>query len=470
MTTSLKPYPAYKDSGVSWLREIPTHWNLSPGRATFREKKVKNTGMIESQVLSLSYGRIVVKPPEKLHGLVPESFETYQVVGPGDVIVRSTDLQNDWNSLRIGLVKDRGIITSAYLCLNVNGTLLPEYAHLILHAYDLKKIYYGLGSGLRQNLDFSDFKYLPILVPPIGEQDAIGRFLDHMDGRINRYIRIKRKLIALLNEQKQAIIHHAVTRGLDPNVALKPSGIDWLGDIPAHWEGVALKRVLRQLIDCEHKTAPGVEESSFRVVRTSAVKSGQLRLEGTYFTSKQAFHEWTRRGMPEVDDVIFTREAPAGEACVIPDGMNLCLGQRTVLMKLDKAKYNAAFLVHMIYGGPPRDRIRHASQGSTVDHFNMEDIATMPVLAPPLNEQLQIVGWIATETCEIDLVVQQATNEIDLIREYRTRLIADVVTGKLDVRGVELPALDEGDEPQASWTEDEMKDEDELDIPEEDES
>lgn len=109
----LQPYPVYKDSGIEWLGDIPEHWKISPGRAAFLQKKVKNIGMIESRVLSLSFGRIVVKPPEKLHGLVPESFETYQVVDPGDIIVRSTDLQNDWNSLRIGLVKDRGIITSA---------------------------------------------------------------------------------------------------------------------------------------------------------------------------------------------------------------------------------------------------------------------------------------------------------------------------------------------------------------------
>src|SRR5690606_15651872 len=108
-----------------------------------------------------------------------------------------------------------------YLCLNVNGTLVPEYAHLLLHTYDLKKIYYGMGSGLRQNLDFRDFKYLPLLVPPREEQQAITRFLDHTDHRINRYIRAKRKLIALLNEQKQAIIHRAVTRGLDPDAPLK---------------------------------------------------------------------------------------------------------------------------------------------------------------------------------------------------------------------------------------------------------
>ena len=167
---------------------------------------------------------------------MPESFETYQIVDPGDIIIRSTDLQNDWTSLRVGIVRDHGIITSAYLCLRTKGELDPEYAFQLLHAFDLMKVYYGLGSGLRQNLSFADLKRLPLFVPPSEEQSAIVRYLDYVDRRIHRYIRAKQKLIDLLDEQKQAVIHRAVTRGLDPEVQLKPSGVDWLGDVPEHWE------------------------------------------------------------------------------------------------------------------------------------------------------------------------------------------------------------------------------------------
>ena len=236
MIGELKPYPAYKDSGVPWIGKMPSHWTRMPGRACYREEKVLNNGLIETTVLSLSYGKIVVKPPEKLHGLVPASFETYQIVNPGDIIVRPTDLQNDWTSLRFGLSRARGIITSAYMCLHTEEVVTRPYGHLLLHTYDLKKVFYGLGSGLRQNLDWRDFKCLPCIVPPLPEQAAIVRFLDHVDRRIRRYIRAKQKLITLLEEQKQALIHRAVTRGLDPNVRLKPSGVEWLGDMPEHWE------------------------------------------------------------------------------------------------------------------------------------------------------------------------------------------------------------------------------------------
>jgi type I restriction enzyme S subunit len=241
----LKPYPAMKNSGVPWLGEVPKHWEVKPGRACYREKKIPNAGLKEKTVLSLSYGQIIIRPEEKLHGLVPESFETYQIADPGDIVVRPTDLQNDSNSLRFGLSRHRGIITSAYMCLNTHEPISKEYGYLLLHAYDLKKVFYGLGSGLRQNLDWKDFKYLPCAVPSSTEQSAIVRFLDYADRRIRRHIRAKQTLIELLNEQKQAIIHRAVTRGLDPNVRLKPSGVEWLGDVPEHWEVVPTRYLFR---------------------------------------------------------------------------------------------------------------------------------------------------------------------------------------------------------------------------------
>ena len=246
----LAPSRRMKNSGVDWLGRVPGHWNIVPGRSCFHEKKHSNSGLQETTVLSLSYGQIVVKPPERLHGLVPSSFETYQIVDPLDIVVRPTDLQNDRHSLRFGLSKHRGTITSAYICLLAARGMTPEYGHLLLHSYDLMKVFYGLGSGLRQNLDWGDFKYLPCCLPPRAEQTAIVRFLDYVDRRIRRYIRAKEKLIALLEEQKQAVIDQAVTGQIDVRTgqtypAYKDSGVGWLREVPEHWEIMRLKDVAR---------------------------------------------------------------------------------------------------------------------------------------------------------------------------------------------------------------------------------
>jgi hypothetical protein len=139
----LKPYAERKDSGVEWLGDVPVHWEIVPAFVAYRPREVRNVGMVEKTVLSLSYGRIVVKPEEKLRGLVPESFETYQIVDPGSIIVRTTDLQNDRNSLRIGHAKNRGIITSAYMCLETTSQVENEFGYQYLNAYDLLKIIYG---------------------------------------------------------------------------------------------------------------------------------------------------------------------------------------------------------------------------------------------------------------------------------------------------------------------------------------
>ena len=177
VTRGLDSNVKLRPSGVEWLGDVPEHWIIIPGKSAFSLKKTSNQGMKESVVLSLSYGKIRIRPDEELHGLVPESFETYQVIEPGDIICRPTDLQNDWNSLRFGISDHKGIITSAYFCLRTLSEVDRKFGHKLLHTYDLMKVFYGLGSGLRQNLGWEDFKYLPCILPPYEEQVAIATYL-----------------------------------------------------------------------------------------------------------------------------------------------------------------------------------------------------------------------------------------------------------------------------------------------------
>lgn len=211
VTKGLNPNAKMKDSGVEWIGEIPEGWEVLPGLRFFRENKRPNKGMKESTVLSLSYGNIIIKPEEKLVGLVPESFETYQIVYPGDIIIRCTDLQNDQTSLRTGLAKDKGIITSAYINLGIFGVNHPEYLHAYLHFVDITKVLYKFGSGLRQNLSFADFKRMPILKVPHNEQLQIVDFIQNTSLKIERAIEMQIKEIEKLKELKSTLIDSAVT-------------------------------------------------------------------------------------------------------------------------------------------------------------------------------------------------------------------------------------------------------------------
>lgn len=217
VTKGLDSSVPMKDSGVEWIGEIPEHWGVLPGLRFFSENKKKNIGMVETQVLSLSYGNIIVRPPEKLTGLVPESFETYQIIRPDYIVIRGTDLQNDKTSLRIGFVQDKGIITSAYLAFKTLGSHNPKYLYLFLHVLDITKAIYRYGSGLRQNLSFEDFKRLPVLNVPLEEQNKIVRYIEEYSKYTEQTINHLKEELLVLKEYKTTLINEAVTGKIKVN-------------------------------------------------------------------------------------------------------------------------------------------------------------------------------------------------------------------------------------------------------------
>jgi type I restriction enzyme S subunit len=463
LIADLKPYAAYRAAEGDWLGQVPSHWIVRRMKYVVQENDSRSTTGDE-QLLRVSQFTGVT---QRLRAAGQEEQDTraaslvgYKRVAPDELVI---NIMLAWNG-SMGVSRYPGIASPAYCVYRFRPVAKPWYFHHLLRSPAYKARIKAMSTGVvdsRLRLYSDDLFRIEALLPPPEEQAAIVRFLDWANARLERTIRAKRGVIALLTEQKQAIIHRAVTRGLDSTVPLKPSGIAWLGDIPAHWEVLALKRVLRRLIDCEHKTAPKIDDSEFRVVRTTAVRNGDLRMFGTYCTTPEAYRTWTRRGLPEVGDVVFTREAPAGEACLVPDGIKVCLGQRTVLMKPNRGRLNAQFLVDTIYAGPPRIAITLATQGSTVGHFNMVDIGALTILLPPKQEQDQIVESVREQTAGLVTAISRLDREIDLLREYRTRLVADVVTGKLDVReaaaslpqdelpsAVEPDALDADDDPE----------------------
>jgi type I restriction enzyme, S subunit len=196
---SFPRYERYKDSGVEWLGEVPEHWGLQPLYSLGGEREDSNVGLIEDNLLSLSYGRIVQKDITTNDGLLPESFETYQIVHPGDIIFRLTDLQNDKRSLRTAIVPERGIITFAYTSFEPRS-IIPSYLNYLLRDYDLRKIFYSMGGGVRQSMKFDDIKRLPTVVPPKAEQLAIASFLDIETLKIDSLVEEQRRLIELLKE------------------------------------------------------------------------------------------------------------------------------------------------------------------------------------------------------------------------------------------------------------------------------
>lgn len=447
MIGRLKPYPEYKDSGLPWLGQVPGHWAVLPHRALFEE--VIERDHPNEQMLSVTITRGVIKQRELLAGSSKKDSSkldksAYKLVCPGDIAYNK---MRAWQGA-ISVSDLRGIISPAYVVQRLRDKNNPRYFHHLFRtpafAKEAESWSYGITSDM-WSLRPEHFKSIYSPLPTTDEQTAIVRFLDHATRRLDKAIRDKRKIIALLNEQKQAIIHRAVTRGLDPDVPLKDSGIPWLGQIPAYWEIRRAKQLCRAIVDCKNRTPDMIPEGGFTVIRTTNVRNGRFSLRGSYPTDKRNFDIWTERGAPRTGDVFFTREAPAGEACLVPEVPNICMGQRMMYFRPNPSVLDSAFLLHSIYGPVGRTYIDNACNGSTVGHLRLGQVSALPLLWCPIEEQREIVAHIDRESAPIKTTSARIEREIDLLREYRTRLIADVVTGKLDVReaAMHLPEVTE---------------------------
>ena len=274
----MRAYPEYQDSEVPWVGDIPAGWAIKPMLTVAKESRLSNKGMVENNLLSLSFGRIVKKDIETLGGLLPESFETYQVINKNDVVFRLTDLQNDKRSLRTAICNEKGIITSAYVAITPSA-IDPYFYNYLMRSYDQTKVFYNLGSGMRQSLKYDELKRLPVVLPSQNEQQKIVEYLDRETARIDNLIAEKQNFINLLKEKRQALISHVVTKGLDPTVKMKDSGIEWIGEVPEHWKVVPLKRMLRFIEqgwspDCHSNRA---EPEKWGVLKAGAVNGGIYR-------------------------------------------------------------------------------------------------------------------------------------------------------------------------------------------------
>lgn len=423
---NFKPYPKYKDSGVEWLGEIPEAWNVTPGFTVVSERNAKNTGMARSQVLSLSYGNVIIKPEEKLTGLVPESFETYQFVDPGNIIIRPTDMQNDHTSLRTGLANDLGIITSAYLNLEVSEGHSERFTHYYLHSIDTNKVIYGLGSGLRQNLDYRDFKRFPFLDIPKSEQIAIANFLDEKVGQIDAAIAQKERLIELLNERKQIIIQNAVTKGLNPKAPMRDSGIEWIGEIPEHWE-VSKSQWLfgHRKEKCELNDDILTASQKYGVIPQNLFMEKEGRRVMVVELNPSILKK-ARKG----DFVISMRSFQGGlEYCAYNGAISSAYVALLAHQEINDDYFKFLFKSNRYIEalGNTSNLVRDG-QALRYDNFRMVEL---PVA--PLDEQFKIAKLLNNVVKKNATLIKQAELSIEKLKEYKATLINSAVTGKIDV-------------------------------------
>lgn len=412
-----------------WSSPTPSHWSVQPGLAVLQENRQKNDGLIESQVLSLSYGRVVIKPVEKQRGLVPDSYEGYQILDPGDIVVRPTDLQNDQTSIRVGHVEDRGIITSAYIGLRPTGGWSDSYAYLYLTVVDSSKRIYGMGSGLRQQLGWSDLKRMPCLVPPMEEQAAIVKYLAHANARIDKAIAAKRRLLILLKEEVQRLASNLVTGGLGHRV-VEP-GVE----LPKGWTVSPFLRAVTERADYRGAT-PEKTESGVTLVTAKNIRPGWVDYEASKeYVSEADYPLIMRRGLPRLGDLLLTMEAPLGNVALV-DREDVAFAQRVVRFRLDNNVLRPRFASAAMNSPYFQYQLTVRGTGSTAAGIKASKLPQLLIAMPPVDEQDRLLDVLGQKVGTSTAIITRVRREITLLREFRTRLVVDVVTGQVDVRAI----------------------------------
>jgi type I restriction enzyme, S subunit len=451
MIADLKPYPAMKNSGVPWLGEVPEHWGVPRLGTVLRERGETNDDGRVAEVLSVMRDRGVIPYAEKgnVGNKKSEDITRYKIVRPDDIVVNCMNVIIG----SVGLSRYTGCLSPVYYVLTQRSARDdPRYLSAYFQTRPFQESLVRIGNGIlahRMRIPMELLKCELFPRPPLVEQSAIVRFLDHLDRRIRRYIRAKQKLVKLLEEQKQAITHRAVTRGLDPNVRVKPSGVDWLVDVPEHWEIWQIGHFAA----VGNGSTPSRGNASYWAggkypwLNSSSVNAGEI-LESDQFVTEIALRECHLPRVPSgsVLVAITGQGKTRGTAAVLKIEATINQHIAFITPLSNKRPVSPEYLRSFLVGAYFELRRMSDDSGSTKGALTCQDLRHFRVALPPFDEQIRIVRWTMDAAASISTAINRAQREIDLLREYRSRLISDVVTGKLDVREVAMRLPDEVDE------------------------
>ena len=364
---------------------------------------------------------------------VASTYSGYKICQPGDLVINKMQA---WNGV-LGVTGHHGIVSPDYTVLRPGSTWDVEYnAYLFRttrYVSQFASLSKGIGFGFIR-LYVDDFGLVLTLTPPKREQRAIAAFLDRETVKFNALVAKKEQLIELLQERRSALITHTVTKGLDPDVPMKDSGVEWLGKIPAHWDTTTLKYVAEKIVDCPHETPHYSPDGYYLVIRTSDLESGQLKLGHCLRVNEQEYLRRVRRETLKPGDIVYGREGERwGHAAIVPAHISLCLGQRMMQLRMKRMSNSKYYMWHLnassIYQQGSVDIF-----GATSPHVNVVTIRNYWLVEPPQNEQHAIAALLDRETAKIDALIAKVREAIERLKELRIALISAAVTGKIDVR------------------------------------
>lgn len=419
-----------KESGIDWIGQIPEEWEVDFVNHIFEEHKQKNKGNKEKNLLSLSYGRIIRKSIDTSFGLLPESFDTYNIIQRGDIVLRLTDLQNDKKSLRVGLARENGIITSAYLTLRLkNLESNASYMYYLLHTYDICKVFYNFGGGVRQGGTWSDIYKMELLIPPCNEQQKIADFLDKKTAQLDKVKALLEEQIQKLKDYRASLIYETVTKGLDKTVPMKDSGINWIGQVPHGW-GVSKFKYLLKIKDGTHDTPQYVDEG-IPLITTKNIDCIANNID--FSDAKNiTYHDYlliNKRSDVSYEDILMPMIGTVGGAVQVTTKKPFSI-KNVALFKVGFDSLMSRYLYYLLNSNIVKNQLEYLMSGGVQSFVSITMLEQLQIIVQPEIDKKNIVSFLDKKTAQIDKLIQIKNQQIDNINKQRQTLIYDYVTGK----------------------------------------
>ena len=441
----MKPYCSYNDCGVEWIGETPLHWSIKKIKYIFFQRKEKNEPIKTDNILSLTIQQGVIPISEKKSGgnKPKDDISKYNLTYPGDIVLNSMNVIVG----SVGLSKHFGVVSPVYYILKqINPDDEVKYFEKLFRTEIFQKSLIGLGNGIlikktessgklntiRMRIPVDKLNQVVIPHPPIPEQNQIVDYLDHKTQQIDDLIEKTQTKIELLKEKRTSLINHSVTKGLNPNVDMKNSGIEWIGEVPSHWEITKVKYETTHIVDGTHFT-PTYVDSGIPFLRVTDIQDEVIDLNTIKYISEEEHLELIKRCNPQKGDLLLSKNGTIGITKVVDWDWEFSIFVSLCLIRF-RETFSKYLFSYFFQSDIVDQQLVESSKQSTVTNLHLDKIRELLLIKPPLLEQQQIVDYLDEHTKKIESTIEKETQRIELLKEYRQSLISEVVTGKIDVR------------------------------------
>jgi type I restriction enzyme, S subunit len=444
-----RAYPEYKDSGIDWLREVPSHWGTSylgfecSVKARLGWRGLKAEEYVDEGYIFLATPNIKGKEIDFINvdRITKERYEESPeiILLPGDVLV-TKDGSTTGTTNVVRILNEPATVNSSIAVLRSIGGIQSLYLYYFFESDYTQNIINRMRGGMGvPHLFQADLRKFDILVPLHEEQVKIANFLDHETAKIDTLIEKQQQLIKLLKEKRQAVISHAVTKGLNPDAPMRDSGVEWLGEVPVHWDMCLIKHKCEEITDGAH-VSPVTEGGEHYFVSITDIKNGAINFDGALLTSPDSYEYLIKTGCkPFPGDILFSKDGTIGQTAITPSDVDFVVASSLIIIRPHKDKVLSYYLDFLLQSGVVVEQVESFVKGAALRRLSIQNLLKVWGVFPPLSEQENICSYLVKALSKYDEIEAQAVELIRLQQERRTALISAAVTGKIDVRGWRAP-------------------------------